>query len=136
MQLLPVEYLFEVEDDDFNIVAKLDGCRIGNAWGTRDDDRLTLEDIGVIEDDQLSLALRQRFGSLRRRGIGTEILRRFLERADAEGITEIRGDVMPDAIVKNRGLLSWYERHGFIVSDAAGEGLKGAKKMIVRYRPR
>src|SRR4051812_7405111 len=127
MQLLPVEYVFEVEDDDFNVVAKLDGSRIGNAWGTRDGDRLTLEDIEVKGDDELPLTLRQRFGRLRRRGIGTEILRRFLERADAEGITEIRGTVMSDAIVENRGLLAWYERQGFVVSDAAGDGLKGPK---------
>ncbi len=135
MQPLQVEYLFEVENDDFNVLARLEGCRIGNVWGTRDGDRLTLEDIEVKEDEELPLALRREFGSLRRRGIGTQILRRFLERADSEGITEIRGSVMPHAVAENPGLLPWYEKHGFVVSDAAGGGLKGAKKTIVRRRP-
>lgn len=52
--------------------------------------------------------------SIRRQGIGTMFLKRFLGHCSETGIREVYGTVMHDGLAQNPGLLRWYEKHGFL----------------------
>jgi ribosomal protein S18 acetylase RimI-like enzyme len=72
---------------------------------------------------------------LRGKGIGRELLARLLQEADAAGIEEIWGSVMPADIDGTPYLLAWYQRCGFVATEPDGECVRGAAKKIVRRRP-
>ncbi|QOV92122.1 N-acetyltransferase [Humisphaera borealis] len=125
---------FDVEEDDFNLEATLDGMWVCRALGTREGDRLRLEDMQVRPDVEVPKALLKQVGTLRGNKIGTEVLRRFLRRADAEGVREIFGSVTQKDIEENRDLLGWYRREGFEVTVPDGDCLDHAGHKIVRRR--
>jgi GNAT superfamily N-acetyltransferase len=130
-----VEYSFLNDDeaDDFDIEARIGVVRIGYAWATSEDDRLHLADIRVDEQapEVKSLAgLRGR--SFRGHGIGSELLKRVLHKADTSGIRETWGTVTKADLTPS--LLRWYERNGFVIVDPDEEcvGLDAAKKIVQR----
>jgi hypothetical protein len=56
----------------------------------------------------------------RRIGIGTELLKRFIQGCEREGVREIYGNVTPDADRDQPFLRGWYEGFGFVVSPPDG----------------
>ena len=131
------------EEDDFDLEAHLGALRVGYAWGLKKGDRLLLADIRVLESipqrrSILARILRRKpvETSFRRRGIGTRILRRFLQEADAAGVREIWGSISARDLGDWPELLRWYERHGFVIEEPDDGCVKGAaKKILRRVRP-
>jgi GNAT superfamily N-acetyltransferase len=56
----------------------------------------------------------------RRIGIGTELLKRFIQACERDGVREIYGNVTPDADRDHPFLRGWYEGFGFVVSPPDG----------------
>src|SRR4051794_682856 len=110
MDLSRTEYV--VDDESLDVEAWLDGRKIGYAWCERTGDRLKVADLHVGD-------------AYRRRGIGSELLRRVLRAADAAGILEVWGVVTADDLARWPGLLDWYRRHGFGVAEPDGETAGG-----------
>jgi predicted GNAT family N-acyltransferase len=140
----PVAYEFIEEDDDFHVIARINGMKVGHAWGDREGNRLLLGDVRVEEvmpqrQVRSSWFLRLFASSppspvkLRGKGIGKKLLEEFLRRADTAGV-EIWGNVMPDSLEAQPFLLGWYARYGFVIEEPDGECMKGAAKKIVRRR--
>jgi N-acetylglutamate synthase-like GNAT family acetyltransferase len=78
--------------------------------------------------------LRRRPKALLGEGIGRELLRRFLQEADASGVREIYGSVTGDDLQRSPFLLGWYERHGFQILEPDAECIPQAIKKIMRQR--
>jgi hypothetical protein len=140
-----IEYVLSADDTDFDIIARLDGLRVGWAKCIREGDRLILADLRLETDVSppwpvfqsllLSWFGRRKGWQLSRCGIGTALLKRLLFEADAAGIREIKGSVMTDAIRTQPWLLPWYEKHGFRVIEPDADAVRGAAKMIIcRHR--
>jgi len=120
------------------------GRCVGHATCTCAGPRWKLCDLKVEEGIQLSwplpfrvlawLGLSRRQRKLRGQGIGTRLLERVLAEADAAGVDELWGAVVPVDLERWPGLLAWYERHGFTVSEPDGECLEHAVKKITRRR--
>ncbi|HYE21442.1 MAG TPA: GNAT family N-acetyltransferase, partial [Tepidisphaeraceae bacterium] len=103
--------------------------------GLRTGARMLLGDIRV-RDSNLSEGMVREFGTtLRRRGIGTGLLRRFLEEADAAGVAQVWGSVTAVDLGRNPELLGWYTRRGFEVTAPDGKCDPDASHMIIRNRP-
>jgi GNAT superfamily N-acetyltransferase len=84
-------------------------------------------DSPLQQDDQLLLADVHVEPEYRRRGIG-RLLAVVVEAADRAGIRKICGKVTAEDLRNTRGLLEWYQRHGFIVTDP------GDPRGLVRWR--
>lgn len=112
-----------VDADDLDSEARINDRRIAYLWCTREDDRLMLEDFQVEP-------------GYRRRGIGSQLLKVVLDTADRAGIRVISGKVTADDLKNTPGLLDWYERNGFVITDPEAHDSHGpvAVKMIVRHR--
>lgn len=95
--------------DDRCIVAEVDGKIVGAVW-TR-----IMDDYGHIENQTPSLAI-SFYKEYRGRGIGTELLRRMLERLRAEGYKSVSLSVQ-----KANYALRMYERAGFVTVEDKGE---------------
>jgi len=133
-----VNYTFFDKDDDFDVEALIGGQRVGSAQGLRDGDRVHLADIRIDDPPRRRVGLiASLFGAkaprpLRRQGIGTELLKRFLGEADARGVREIWGEVTKhDA---SDWLLNWYRKHGFVVEDPDKNCMENTAKKVVRRR--
>jgi hypothetical protein len=142
MNSLEVEYSFVNDDGDIDVEAHIGGARVGYAWGIREGDRLQLTDIRLNEHaprrpSKVPWLFRwiikpPRPVPLRGRGIGHELLTRFLREADAAGIRETWGSVTDADLHNWSDLIRWYERHGFAVHGPDDECVRGAVKKIVR----
>src|SRR5258706_15830876 len=123
MDVSRVKYVLLNEDRKFEVEGWIDGIRIGWTWCVRDGDRLLLSDIRVQEDEPrqwpvfptllLRLLGERQPRQFRRRGIGSQLLKRLLREADSAGIREIRGSAVALDLDPQPTLLAWYERHGF-----------------------
>jgi GNAT superfamily N-acetyltransferase len=139
-----VTYEFEDDGENFELEVFIHGMRVGWARGTRHGDRLHFADIHVNAEGprpwpSLPWFIRKRFRPkrLRRTGIGRDLLNEYLRRADAADIREIWGSVTKQGLSEHPFLLRWYEKHGFVVTEADAECLKGlpnALKKVVRRR--
>ncbi len=136
-----IDYTFTGDDGDFDVEAHLNGVRVGWAWGTRAGDRVNLANIDVTHDGLrrgagLPWFIRQWLPTrrLRRRGIGSALLRRVLREADADGVREVWGCVTQKDLTESPFLLRWYERHGFAIGAPDDECMGNAVKKIVRRR--
>ena len=107
--------------EELNIEAWLDGQRVGHILCERHNERLQICDLWVEP-------------MKRRQGIGTALLQRVLDSADATGVREICGDVTQDDIETCPGLLRWYERHGFVVREPDDQSIRTAAQKVVRRR--
>ncbi len=102
--------------DDRCLVAEVDGKIVGAVW-TR-----IMDDYGHIDNRTPSLAI-SLYKEYRGRGIGTELLRRMLERLRAEGYKSVSLSVQ-----KANYALRMYERAGFVtVEDKVEEALMVCK---------
>ena len=148
MDVRHIEYRRSMRNGDFDIEARYQDVRVGQVQGIRTGDRLFLADIHVEKEMHrawpvlprllLSLLGRRRPWNLRGRGIGRELLTGILKAADSAGIRTIWGRVTADDLKETPGLLDWYRRYGFAVSDPDEEcrdhdGPVAVKK-IVRQR--
>jgi hypothetical protein len=108
---------------------------VGHAHGFREDERLRLLDLHVEVFPPAGSAL-PRNVPLRRRGVGSELLSRFLRAADAACVREMWGCVTRDDL-RTPDLLRWYANRGFAVTapDAECSGVKGMSHKVVRRRP-
>ncbi len=95
--------------DDRCLVAEVDGMIVGAVW-TR-----IMDDYGHIDNQTPSLAI-SLYKEYRGRGIGTELLRRMLERLRAEGYKSVSLSVQ-----KANYALRMYERAGFVTVEDKGE---------------
>ena len=139
-----VEYVVVAEDVDFDVEARIDGVVVGRAHCIRDGDQILLADLHVDSDLQRAWPLfpwllrwilgTRRPLQLRRKGIGSELLRRVLHEADSAGVRETWGSVMPADLQRHPSLLDWYERRGFVVEEPDAKCMRGAANMIVRRR--
>jgi GNAT superfamily N-acetyltransferase len=114
-----VPITFKVLDDngDLDVEARSAGVVIGYVRGERDGDRFRLLDFQVVEFAPRGTEFKA--GTpLRGRGIGTELLNRFLQRVDASGVRETSGMVTPADVDETPHLLAIYEKHGFVVDEA------------------
>jgi hypothetical protein len=142
MQDTGVDFTFQTEaDEDFDVEAFIDGVRVGYAWGIKTGDRLLLSDLRVqphspVAYSRLPKFLRPRPKPLRGRGIGRELLRRFLGEADAIDVREIWGSVTLVDLRETPFLLDLYQKHGFIISEPDAECVPQAVKKIIRRLPR
>jgi hypothetical protein len=136
MDLSRLEFVVTAEGTVFDIDGRMDGLRVARAVCVRTGDRLLLGDISLEQDvsPPWPILHRRRPRQLERRGIGTALLKRLLQEAEAAGISEIKGSVTLDAIVTQPWLLSWYKKHGFEVTEADAGSLRGSKKMVVWRR--
>lgn len=114
-----VYVITENDTEELNIEATLDGRRVGNLWCERCGERLQICDLRIDEKQ-------------RRRGIGTALLQRAINAADAAGVREIWGEVTSKDIEGWPGLLRWYEKHGFAVQEPDDECIRTAARKIVR----
>lgn len=106
---------------------------IGYARGEREGDRLRLLDFKVEKSAPPGTDFPQ--GTpLRGRGIGTALLTRLLQEADAAGLREIWGNVTQNDIDETPHLLAIYEKHSFSVQEPDGECESNPAKKIVRRR--
>jgi ribosomal protein S18 acetylase RimI-like enzyme len=111
------------DPDDLDIEASLEGRRVGYIWCLRDGCRLKIADLQVAQAYQ-------------RRGIGARLLRTVLQAADGAGIDEVWGVVTDDDLKRWPGLLRWYERNGFTITEPDADARDGppAVKKIIRVR--
>jgi hypothetical protein len=121
------------EDGEVDVEAISGEVVIGYARGNREDDRLQLLDFHV-EQFAPPCTDFPPGTPLRGRGIGTALLARFLQEADAGGIRETWGNVTQDDIDETPHLRSLYEKHGFILREPDDECESNAVKKIVRRR--
>lgn len=145
---LPLTYCpleSEGDDDAFDLRVTLYGEPIAHIYSTRIGKRVRLEDVRVEETTRGRGPCRCRMlrligwwpPKLRGLGIGTDLLRRFLQWADDEGVPEVWGEVTKAALMENRDLLGWYRKHLFKVQDPDAEcKLPGVVKKVVRVRPK
>ena len=113
---------------------------VGYAKCTCRDNRLLLGDIFVYDKHPLPWSflnsLLNLFGlpyrkvNFRSLGIGTRLLNYILSKATTAGVREVWGSVTQQDIDRNPHLLSWYEHHGFIISEADNECIEEAVKKI------
>jgi GNAT superfamily N-acetyltransferase len=139
-----ITYEFFSEGGDFDVKAWLGGVPIGYARCVSDGESLLLADIRVEKEVArrwpiLPNLLRLLIGErqpwrLRGLGIGSRLLGRVLQEADAAGFREIRGSVMAADIQAWPGLLNWYRRYGFGVTEPDERCVPGAAKKIVRRK--
>lgn len=121
------------ENGELDVEALSGNVVIGYVRGEREGDRLRLLDFHVEEfappgtDFPLGTPLRGR-------RIGTDLLTRFLQRADAAGLRETWGYVTRADIDATPHLLANYEKHGFIVQEPDDECSSNAVQKIVRRR--
>jgi GNAT superfamily N-acetyltransferase len=105
--------------DDFDFRAVLGGVTVGTARALLDVDHLLLCHIQI--DDQYQ-----------GHGIGSRLLQHFLNAADDINVREIRGSILPKHFTPR--LQTWYERHGFVVSEPDADCMKNAVKKIMRVQ--
>ncbi|MGJ3246309.1 MAG: GNAT family N-acetyltransferase [Elainellaceae cyanobacterium] len=99
---------------------------VGEVRGVREsDETLLLADIAIanevvaIPERSWIFRLGNRFGylpkpiSYRKQGLGSALLKAFLDYASHNGIRHIYGKVMKQDLENNPKLLQWYQRHGF-----------------------
>ena len=108
---------FGNKPDDRCLVAEVDGMVVGAVW-TR-----IMDDYGHIDSQTPSLAI-SLYKAYRNRGIGTQLLRRMLEKLKADGYKSVSLSVQ-----KANYALQMYRKAGFIpVSDHGDELL-----MVCRF---
>jgi GNAT superfamily N-acetyltransferase len=115
---------------------------VGYAKCTYRDNRLLLGDIFVYDKHPVPwsflncllnhFGLSYRKDNFRSLGIGTRLLNCILSEATTAGLCEVWGSVTQQDIDRTPHLLSWYKRHGFIVSDADNECIEEAAKKITK----
>jgi GNAT superfamily N-acetyltransferase len=93
-----------VDSDELDAEARIGVRRIGYLWCCRDGSGLQIADLQVNEE-------------YRRHGIGTKLLHLVLTTADEAGIEEIWGGITKDDLARWPGLIDWYKRNGFVVSE-------------------
>ena len=102
---------FGKESDDRCLVAEADGKMIGAVW-TR-----IMNDYGHIDDQTPSLAI-SLYREYRNRGIGTQLMRRMLERLRADGYKRVSLSVQ-----KANYALQMYRKLGFVPITDHGDEL-------------
>ena len=108
---------FGKKADDRCLVAEVDGKVVGAVW-TR-----IMDDYGHIDDQTPSLAI-SLYKEYRNRGIGTQLMRRMLEKLKADGYKSVSLSVQ-----KANYALHMYRKAGFLpVSDRGDELL-----MVCRF---
>lgn len=100
---------FGESSDDRCLVAEVDGKIVGAVW-TR-----IMDDYGHIDDQTPSLAI-SLYKEYRGQGIGTELLRRMLERLSSDGYRRVSLSVQ-----KMNYALRMYEKAGFKTVADRGE---------------
>lgn len=101
---------FGKESDDRCLVAEVDGKIVGAVW-TR-----IMDDYGHIDDQTPSLAI-SLYKEYRNRGIGTQLMRRMLERLRADGYKGVSLSVQ-----KANYALQMYRKLGFVpITDHGNE---------------
>ncbi|MGJ3251949.1 MAG: GNAT family N-acetyltransferase [Elainellaceae cyanobacterium] len=99
---------------------------VGEVRGVREsDETLLLADIAIanevfpIPETSWISRLGTRFGywpkpiSYRKQGLGSALLKAFVDHASHDGVRHIYGKVMKQDLENNPKLLQWYQRHGF-----------------------
>ena len=108
---------FGKKPDDRCLVAEVDGKVVGAVW-TR-----IMDDYGHIDDQTPSLAI-SLYKEYRNRGLGTQLMRRMLEKLRADGYKSVSLSVQ-----KANYALQMYRNAGFIpISDHGDELL-----MVCRF---
>ena len=101
---------FGKESDDRCLVAEVDGKIVGAVW-TR-----IMDDSGHIDDQTPSLAI-SLYKAFRNRGLGTQLMRRMLERLRADGYKGVSLSVQ-----KANYALQMYTKLGFVpIADHGDE---------------
>ena len=101
---------FGKESDDRCLVAEVDGKIVGAVW-TR-----IMDDYGHIDDQTPSLAI-SLYKAFRNRGLGTQLMRRMLERLRADGYKGVSLSVQ-----KANYALQMYTKLGFVpIADHGDE---------------
>ena len=102
---------FGRKSDDRCLVAEMDGKIVGAVW-TR-----IMDDYGHVDDQTPSLAI-SLYKEYRSRGIGTQLMRRMLERLKADGYKRVSLSVQKDNYA-----LQMYRKVGFVPIADHGEEL-------------
>lgn len=130
-------------DNYLDILAQSPQGRVGYAFGSISKDRLCLCDLKVSDDAPVSYPFAHNilvtlFGSclqanFRGLGIGSRLLRAFVDEARKLGIREIWGSVHDGDATQTPHLLDFYKKHGFSITDPDAECLVTAKWKIVMH---
>jgi GNAT superfamily N-acetyltransferase len=85
--------------------------------------RVLIGDIVIDEDkklnglDLIEAMLKKEPKNYRRRGLGSKLLQVIFEYAQRLGAVEICGNIVQKDLAANPGLLHWYRKHGFEVTN-------------------
>lgn len=122
------KYLLSITKHDASLYFKLYSQHIlvGEVRGVREsDETLLLADIAIANEvvpmpkTSWIFRLGTRFGylpkpiSYRKQGLGSALLKAFVDYASQNGIRHIYGKVMKQDLENNPKLLEWYQRYGF-----------------------
>jgi GNAT superfamily N-acetyltransferase len=111
-------------DSGVDIELRYNGKLVGEVKSNiEDQDVWILEDILIYDDSanssrgfvtrMLDTVNHKKAKNYRRRGLGTELLKYFIEYARSKNVTYIYGSIMPDDLLHTPHLLAWYKSHGF-----------------------
>ena len=114
-----MEFTFTGDDGDFDLEVRNERGLVCHALGIRDGETVRIADLKVTS-------------TYRRRGIGTELLTRFLNLADAAGVRTIWGIVTQADLDEFPKLLAWYKRFGFAIEEPDDSCPPLAIKQITR----
>lgn len=122
------------------------GWEVGYAYCSFDGRVMRLNDIHVKDDVTLPprnlihafwrVIVQPRPLDLRKQGLGTAMLRRVISEANARGAERIVGSVTPDDRKDNPGLLAWYAKHGFVVTEQSVDASGGWLEISLPLYPR
>jgi len=108
----------EFHDLLWNFTARRKGRRLAHAWCTPEGDALQIMDFEVHRElvTPSNPLLPQFFAvkrQLRRRGIGSALMRFVIETATEKNMTRISGEVADQDLEEFAGLMEWLEEFGF-----------------------
>lgn len=133
MDLARIKFVVEQDGTSLDLYAQVDGQQVGKALCTIIGATLTIHDLEVKDSYRAPahslfqwLGFRRRPVSLRRHGIGTALIHHLFEISRQLGVHEMRGSVVRNDIDRFPGLLAWYKRFGFLVTEPDEACMQGA----------
>ena len=139
-----IDVVFEPDEVLWIFKLRRSKDRIGYAYCIVTDNCMKINDLLVEEELQvparvswcpfLPLKIRKSI-SFRGQGLGSLLLNRVLQEADAAGIHTVWGSVTQNDIQRTPHLLEWYRRKGFFVGKPDDECIGTAVAKILRTRP-